>query len=439
LGRTYNRVLEHIVTQDQLNAAMQDLVRRGVLTKTEFDALKDPAHGFNILTSKQREHLVFRLLQVLPLSAQLYLREILFNTPDAPASYPFLWDLPQRDYVRWDGLASNRGRSLIERNTGEMIGAFATLDWTEGSGGTLNSLISGQKSRFESSVNVHNLRQLERHLERLQSPEWPKDILPAIDVERSERGKLLFGEHCASCHSTIQRSEADHDVTVHFIRLTEVRTDPKMTVNAAYYEGPSGFLRNAYVSSGGSTVLIKERERVAALLTRATLSVVATPNPNKSLVQRGLEEADDVLAWLLSNSSKQGNYVPDPIADSHAFLPSYQARSLNGIWATAPYLHNGSVPTLYDLLLPTNPEDAKNPSPAVTCSPLPPDVEYRPCKFMVGSHEFDPEKVGLKSTGYDGFVFNTKLPANSNAGHQYGTRSLLKEQRLDLLEYLKTL
>jgi hypothetical protein len=58
---------------------------------------------------------------------------------------------------------------------------------------------------------------------------------------------------------------------------------------------------------------------------------------------------------------------------------------------------------------------------------------------MVGSREFDPEKVGLKSSGYDGFVFNTRLPGNSNTGHQYGTRSLSKEQRFDLLEYLKTL
>jgi hypothetical protein len=53
---------------------------------------------------------------------------------------------------------------------------------------------------------------------------------------------------------------------------------------------------------------------------------------------------------------------------------------------------------------------------------------------MVGSREFDPDKVGLKSAGYDGFVFNTKSPGNSNAGHDYGTKGLSKEDRLDLLE-----
>src|SRR5260370_17068936 len=52
---------------------------------------------------------------------------------------------------------------------------------------------------------------------------------------------------------------------------------------------------------------------------------------------------------------------------------AYKGRPLTGIWATPPYLHNGSVPTLYDLLLP--PED-------------------RPKSFYLGSREFDPAKVG---------------------------------------------
>ncbi|MCE7915728.1 MAG: ribonuclease E, partial [Nitrosomonas sp. PRO4] len=119
-------------------------------------------------------------------------------------------------------------------------------------------------------------------------------------------------------------------------------------------------------------------------------------------------------------------------------LSAYKARALNGIWATAPYLHNGSVPTLYDLLLPKKREGD------------PDDGEYRPDQFEVGSREFDPAKVGLKSSGYEGFTFNTDLKGNSNAGHEYASgktaqldgrilKPLNKEERLDLLEYLKTL
>jgi hypothetical protein len=84
------------------------------------------------------------------------------------------------------------------------------------------------------------------------------------------------------------------------------------------------------------------------------------------------------------------------------------------------------VPTLYDLLLPKK----GNKDPA--------NGEYRPDQFQVGSREFDPEKVGFKSSGYSGFLFDTRRLGNSNAGHTYGT-GLDKEQRLDLLEYLKSL
>lgn len=75
----------------------------------------------------------------------------------------------------------------------------------------------------------------------------------------------------------------------------------------------------------------------------------------------------------------------------HPFL-GYIARPLNGIWATAPYLHNGSVPSLYDLLLPQ---------------------EQRPTTFYTGSHEFDPSRVGyLTAPGPDNaFLFDTHLKA----------------------------
>ncbi|MFP6762192.1 MAG: hypothetical protein VB858_01200, partial [Planctomycetaceae bacterium] len=54
--------------------------------------------------------------------------------------------------------------------------------------------------------------------------------------------------------------------------------------------------------------------------------------------------------------------------------PVYPARPLAGVWSTAPFLHNGSVPTIYHLLLP---------------------ADQRPRTFYVGSREFDPEKLGF--------------------------------------------
>jgi hypothetical protein len=55
---------------------------------------------------------------------------------------------------------------------------------------------------------------------------------------------------------------------------------------------------------------------------------------------------------------------------------AYRARPLNGIWATAPYLHNGSVPSLHELLLP---------------------VEQRKKVFYIGNWEFNPETVGFET------------------------------------------
>ncbi len=456
-GRIYNRVLEHILTQDQLKAAIQDMVKDGDLTQAKLDAIMNYNHGDNVLTGKQRDHLVFRLAQMLTLKEQVTLGKKIFNSANAPVSYPFLWDVPQHDYMQWNGIVQNAGLGPLGRNAGEVIGVFATLDWSQQPGISLASVISGQGFKgphidFKSSVNVHNLSRLEHHLESLESPQWPQDILPRIDVERSRRGERLFTEHCAGCHENIDRSDPARRIVASMTKLEVLGTDPQMAVNAAEYQGMSGFLRNQYTTSGGGPVLINEKAPVAALLTKATLSVVATPSANKSFIRRGLDWADDLITSFLSNdikpSIKQGNYNPDTTATPYASLRAYKARSLNGIWATAPYLHNGSVPSLYELLLPKAPQEqkgAKSPKKLTL-----PDAEYRPDKFMVGSREFDPKNVGLKSSGYDGFLFNTALPGNSNAGHEYGTvrrtlpdgrvlEPLTPEQRWDLVEYLKTL
>ena len=97
-------------------------------------------------------------------------------------------------------------------------------------------------------------------------------------------------------------------------------------------------------------------------------------------------------------------------------LEVYKAGPLWGIWATAPYLHNGSVPNLYNLLLP---------------------ADQRVKKFWLGSREFDLVNVGFDYTTGT-FELDTTIKGNSNSGHRYGTQMTDEERRL-LLEYLKTL
>ena len=60
-------------------------------------------------------------------------------------------------------------------------------------------------------------------------------------------------------------------------KLSDIGTDEQMARNASTHVGRSGILRNEYVNAGPGDVLINEKAPVAALLTKATLSVVATP------------------------------------------------------------------------------------------------------------------------------------------------------------------
>ena len=105
----------------------------------------------------------------------------------------------------------------------------------------------------------------------------------------------------------------------------------------------------------------------------------------------------------------------------------YKARPLDGIWATAPFLHNGSVPNLYELLSP---------------------VAERSKTFYLGSRLFDPEKVGYQTGPIDGgFKLDTAKLGNSNKGHEFndGPRGngvigpkFTDLERKQLVEYLKS-
>ena len=453
-GRIYNRVLEHTINGRELREILSDrkIMDDKVMTKEQIDEIL--AKIDNVITGEQRDHLMERLSKYLTFEQIALLNNEIFNRPDAPVSYPFLWDIAQHDYVQWNGIADNAGLGPIGRNTGEVIGVFGTLDWKEEKGTSLTSVLfqgSGNtRVKFDSSVDVQNLHRIESHLKKLNSPVWPRTILGEINEEKAAKGKLLFDEYCAACHARIDRDDPNRRVVAHMTKVSAIGTDSTMAENSFKYQGYSGILRNQYVGLEVGNILLDKEAPVAALLTQATKNVVATPDPDKWFFQRWTDWAANLVTAYVENeiksSIKNGNYDPDTTVNPLASLNAYKGRPLNGIWATAPYLHNGSVPTLYDLLLPAKckvdpekPEDCK----------IDPEGEYRPDQFKVGSREFDPIKVGLKSSD-KGFTFDTNFPGNSNAGHEYASgktaqpngeplKPLSKEQKLDLLEYLKTL
>lgn len=127
--------------------------------------------------------------------------------------------------------------------------------------------------------------------------------------------------------------------------------------------------------------------------------------------------------WTSNVAAASNSYGEGHTWKSSTFRQTagYTAVPLEGLWLTAPYLHNGSVPTLADLLEP---------------------VAARPKKFWRGYDLYDSARVGFITQGPEaervGTPLDVTLAGNSNVGHSYGTE-LAPEQKRALLEFLKTL
>lgn len=455
-GRIYNRVLQHVLSKKQMRDVLLDVVsatNQPLLTTGQVDlVLKDISN--TIIGDKEFALISQRLESDAPGYPNLSQRQMLrvrnsiFNEPDAPVSYPFLWDIAHSDYVQWNGLAGNSGVGPLGRNAGEVIGVFGILDWTAKKPGfSLSAHLTGQSKKqeridFKSSIDLVNLERLESHLKSLQSPQWPQDILGKIDEEKANRGRVIYSHYCQSCHEIIDRSAWDRLVIGKMSNIDAIGTDPVMARNSVDYKGKSGNFVHTYQTTDVGPLVLEENAPVIQILTSVTTGVVSTEDADKWALRRGLDWLYTLAMSFFDNdikpSMKAGNYKPDTTANPYDSLLSYKARSLNGIWATAPYLHNGSVPTMYDLLLPKKqPGDAD-------------EGEYRPDDFMVGSREYDPVKMGFRSEGYEGFRFQTFRAGDMNGGHEYGAGpttqpdgtvlpALTEQQRWDLIEFIKTL
>lgn len=302
---------------------------------------------------------------------------------NAPVSYPFIWDTPQSDLVQWNGSAPNAGVGPLLRNVGEILGVY----------GTVTVKPDGLKG-YPSSAKVIDLADLEKTLEKLWSPQWPAQVLPAIDQTKAAQGQPIFQQQCASCHALIDRTSPKRRITAVMNSVEEIGTDPTMADNFVDRAGRTGLLQGHKVFIIAGSTFGQEATGLDILTNVVAGTVLG--QKGKAL-EAGLDE-----------------YLK--VKHARTFAPrSYKARSLNGIWATAPYLHNGSVPNLWQLL-------------------QAPDQRVK--DFQVGSREFDPVNVGFDATGT--FHFDTRLPGNSNAGHTFGTQ-LTDDQKWALIEYMKTL
>lgn len=322
--------------------------------------------------------------------------------PNAPASFPMLWDAPRHDYVQWTAFSTNAEAGSLGRNTGEVVGVFAHVEVKH------YETQEAAKKGYPSSIESNELVSMEESLRGLKSPLWPEKILPPIDRALAARGESLYQANCLSCHAIIDRDDPKRHVVAMVTGVDVVGTDDTSASNVASARIPTGVLQGAISPSG--TTYGAEAPALALVGDLATRIVATRPDAAlRSIANARLHGAE--------KTPKQGNYTHNTDANPTAELRSYKARPLNGIWATSPYLHNGSVPTLYDLLLPPS---------------------ERPQTFSVGRWEYDPRKVGYVSDGQVPFVVDTRVKGNSNRGHEFGV-TLPDADRWALVEYLKTL
>lgn len=331
-----------------------------------------------------------------------------YAAPAAPVHLPRIWNASWFTWVQYNGSIE---QPMI-RNAGEALGV---LSWI--------NLKGGQTPLFTSSVQLKELSDLEQLLagkqpdaehgfSGLNSPKWPNDVLPPIDKARAAKGAELYENMCRPCHlpavttPEFWKSErwlppnaaGERYLDVELIDINHVGTD------ASQAEG----MKNRQVSVPDNLGL-NTREFGPALGRLVELTVNRWYDDQRPPISA--DRRDEM-------NGHRPNGIQAPL--------KYKVRPLNGVWATPPYLHNGSVPTLYALLSP---------------------VDERPKVFFLGDREFDPKNVGYRGNEIaDGFRFDTALPGNHNTGHEFNDgagrgvigRKLSPDERYAIIEFLKT-
>jgi mono/diheme cytochrome c family protein len=395
--------------RSELKRQMRDLITRGRTLEAVFGerGIYPTTEGFSRLDAVGR-------IGNFVLGEQISLANL--SVADAPVNFPAIWDTPWFDWVQYNASF----KLPIVRNAGEAMGVFAAVNFDD---------FDDPDSLFQSSLDLGNLYEMEALIRGtepyagLRAPEWPEDILDPVDREAAARGEELYVENCQGCHrppltrpdelladSLWVTDEGRRYLITEKKEVHDVGTDPAAATNMAE--------RTARLGRLGEIAL--------GVPADATLPFVDALG---AMIQAVVEKKYDSLG--LSDSLRAVFSGERSGAAAQALLV-YKARPLNGVWATPPYLHNGSVQNVYQLLAPE---------------------EERDSTFWLGTKEYDPDVLGYVSGPVDGgFVFDTGIPGNSNKGHNFTGgpdswlqgggivgRALTHQERMDLIEFLKAM
>jgi hypothetical protein len=304
---------------------------------------------------------------------------------------------------------------------------------------------------------LDNLHKIEITLRGLKQPVWDPRVMGDIDMPLAEKGKKLFDDYCEGCHGPFNAPPAlktlnsplkgpdDPEWIVRTVCIDDIGTDPNTAGNfmratvdvratglsqadlqrvarktaelwnqreAVYWNA-----RIAELSAGPqSPAAAREIEWLKSELANQSAKLekeLAAIDPAKLPVGAGLSYLGTMIR---EKAYREGRYTTAEQSELDGFaaldrpqvLGAYKPRPLGGMWASAPFLHNGSVPTIWDLLSP---------------------VEKRPKQFRVGSREYDTKKLGLADVGEPYWIFDTTKDGNSNRGHEFSSEYDEKTQK----------
>jgi hypothetical protein len=278
-------------------------------------------------------------------------------------------------------------------------------NWDGNQGASSRTLASGASATGDPRmVNVRIHEPLNPFIDFLPPPPYP---FPSVDLARAREGKALFREQCSTCHTP--RNQTIYPVS-------KLGVDPNRTKV------------NTSVSRYGLAALVLE-----------ACTIYGLNNKDKPGADWCIPKGD----W----DARLDEYFRDTPRRVVEGTSGYKADVLHGIWAQAPYLHNGSVPTLGHLLCPST----------------------RPQRFLRGNLNYDEGLVGFEWSnrpaaryGPNDTIlvkeYDTTVPGKANSGHTFGANLCPDTSGLDpvadrkeiegrllnsrvgaLLAYLKTL
>lgn len=401
-----------------------------------------------------------------------YLSHKNYRVADAPVNYPHLWDIWGFDWVQWMGSV----KQAMARNVNESLGVRARVN------------LRDKNKLFDSTAMLSEMHCIETSLQHLVAPLWPQELFGKVDQELAEQGQVIFTEVCQSCHGPFLVTgpddpdrnptnddckvchgpwgpEADHSSNplelmsarhkeTHSryalqterseywkmlrIPIEHVGTDATSAINfinntydlSALKDSPAGKAVTAPSTGATDLQYITDWTKVAGA---TGLRFIGGEVRFKQYGQWGI--------WDVEKRQPTGQDAVDDVngwgaLDRPLAKMAYRPRPLEGVWATAPFLHNGSVPSLYELLLP---------------------ADERKAVFYLGRREYDPVNMGIRTEKFPGaFKFDTSIRGNSNLGHEFDDglcgngvigyeikeqpgfcRQFTEHERMAILEYLK--